>query len=46
MKTRIVWIVSIAFSLICALCVFGCHTVEGAGRDIERGGEAIQDAVN
>lgn len=23
----------------------GCHTIEGAGKDIERGGEAIQDTA-
>jgi predicted small secreted protein len=23
-----------------------CETIEGAGRDIEHGGEAIQDAAN
>lgn len=23
-----------------------CETTEGAGRDLERGGEAIQDAAN
>jgi len=25
---------------------FGCNTVEGMGRDIERAGEAIQDAFD
>lgn len=24
----------------------GCNTVEGMGKDIERGGEEIQDAAN
>ena len=24
----------------------GCNTMEGAGRDIERGGESIQDKAN
>ncbi len=24
----------------------GCNTIEGAGRDIERGGEKIQGAAN
>lgn len=23
----------------------GCNTIEGAGRDIERGGEAVQDTA-
>lgn len=26
--------------------VAGCNTMEGAGKDIERGGEAIQDAAD
>jgi len=26
--------------------VAGCNTIQGAGQDIERGGEAIQDAAN
>jgi predicted small secreted protein len=25
---------------------FGCNTMEGAGRDIEKGGEALQDAAD
>jgi entericidin B len=28
-----------------ALVTSGCNTMEGAGRDVERGGEAIQDAA-
>ncbi|NWG30032.1 MAG: entericidin A/B family lipoprotein [Rhodocyclaceae bacterium] len=32
---------------LCALIVFlaGCNTVQGIGKDIEKGGEAIQRAV-
>jgi predicted small secreted protein len=26
--------------------VAGCNTIEGAGEDIERGGEAIQEAAD
>lgn len=29
-----------------ALVMAGCNTMEGAGRDIERGGEKIQDAAD
>ena len=38
----------ILLCLLIALCVaaFGCNTVEGMGRDIERAGEAIQDAFD
>jgi entericidin B len=34
--------ISVLFS---ALLFSGCRTMEGAGRDIERGGEKIQDAA-
>ncbi len=26
--------------------IAACHTVEGAGKDIEQGGEAVQDAAD
>jgi len=29
-----------------ALFTAGCNTMAGAGRDIERGGEKIEDAAN
>ncbi|PLW81259.1 hypothetical protein CWI75_16665 [Kineobactrum sediminis] len=29
-----------------ALPLTACNTIEGAGRDIERGGEEIQDAAD
>jgi predicted small secreted protein len=29
-----------------ALLLASCNTIEGAGRDIESGGEAIQDAAD
>ncbi len=42
--------VFITFSvlLLGAVMLFlnGCNTVEGAGKDIERGGEKLQDAAN
>jgi predicted small secreted protein len=36
------------FSLAAAIALFGvaaCNTVEGAGRDVESAGEAVQDAA-
>jgi entericidin B len=30
-------------ALAAVLSVCGCNTVQGAGRDIERGGQVIQD---
>jgi len=31
--------------LIAVIVLAGCNTMEGAGKDIERGGEKIQDAA-
>lgn len=31
---------------ITSLTLVGCNTLEGAGKDIEQGGEAIQDAAD
>lgn len=39
MKSRI-WVLMTA--LFAASLAAGCHTMEGAGKDIERGGEKIQ----
>jgi len=40
---RIVMVVLLSLT---ALLSTSCNTVEGAGRDIERGGEAIQDVAD
>lgn len=34
-----------ALAVASMLSIAGCNTVEGAGKDIERGGEAIQGAA-
>lgn len=37
----------VVFGMLAALVlVAGCETIEGAGQDIESGGEAIQQAAN
>ncbi|MCC7406494.1 MAG: entericidin A/B family lipoprotein [Phycisphaeraceae bacterium] len=36
----------LASLLLAALILAGCHTTEGAGKDIEDAGEAIQDAAD
>ncbi len=36
----------IALVLAAGLLVAGCNTMEGAGEDIEKGGEAIQRSAN
>lgn len=32
--------------LLGAVILSGCNTIEGAGEDIQRGGEAIEDAAD
>ena len=32
--------------LACTIALSGCNTVEGAGKDIEKGGKAIKDEAN
>lgn len=43
MKNKL-WILAIAMMAI--PFIVGCNTMEGAGKDIERGGEAIQDKAS
>jgi len=31
--------------LLVAVAVAGCNTIQGAGKDIQKGGEAVQDAA-
>ena len=33
-------------ALFCCIGLFGCNTVRGMGKDIQRGGQAIQDAAD
>jgi entericidin B len=40
MFTRIIGLVLLAMTLA------GCNTIAGAGRDIERGGEKLQDTAH
>jgi entericidin B len=39
-----VWAVLAMLALV--MIVSGCNTMEGAGKDVERTGEAIQDAAD
>jgi predicted small secreted protein len=39
-------VVSLLGLMLGAFAVSGCHTMEGAGRDIEKAGEKIQDAAD
>ena len=33
------------FGVICTVLLTACNTMQGAGKDIERGGEKIQDSA-
>jgi predicted small secreted protein len=35
----------ILIAIVAALLLAGCHTVEGVGKDIKKGGEAIEKAA-
>lgn len=38
--------IAVGFALLMTASVLtGCNTIEGAGEDVERGGEAVQDAT-
>ncbi|MBL0140590.1 MAG: entericidin A/B family lipoprotein [Betaproteobacteria bacterium] len=36
----------ILFAIAAALALAGCNTVEGVGKDIKKGGEAIEKSAN
>ena len=36
----------ILFCLLAVMAVSGCNTVEGVGKDIKKGGEAIEKAAD
>ena len=42
MKRIISLLVAASFALSLPIALGGCNTVQGAGKDIERGGEKIQ----
>ncbi|NIC07117.1 entericidin A/B family lipoprotein [Billgrantia bachuensis] len=38
--------IALSFALLMAAgALAGCNTMEGAGEDVERGGQAVQDAA-
>ena len=43
--TRLARIAGVLIALSGAAAVSACNTVEGAGKDVERGGEKVQDAA-
>jgi predicted small secreted protein len=41
-KRIVLWSLLVVWGLV----ISGCHTVQGAGEDIQHGGEAIQDVAH
>ena len=47
MKSSVINVLkTLALGAVLLLGLAGCATVEGAGKDIESAGEAVQDAAN
>lgn len=38
-------VISLVTAIIAGLAVSGCNTMRGFGKDVERGGERVQDAA-
>lgn len=45
-KKTLTTLLAVMFLAGTAAVISGCNTVEGAGKDIERGGDAIKDKAN
>ncbi len=46
MKKIISLLAVLAMLTAISVGIVGCNTIRGAGKDIQRGGQAIQDAAN
>lgn len=46
MRTNLKWIAAVTIGLFVVVSLLGCNTIKGAGKDIERAGEVIQDAAD
>jgi predicted small secreted protein len=44
MKKAITWVLLVSFLIMSGIS--GCGTVAGVGKDIQKGGKAIEDAAN
>lgn len=42
---KFVTLISLTTTLIAGLALSGCNTMRGFGKDVERGGERVQDAA-
>jgi len=45
MKTVKRVVVALVVSALVGIAAFGCNTFKGAGRDIQKGGEAVENAA-
>lgn len=46
-RTTMKKVIALSFALLMtAGALAGCNTIQGAGEDVERGGEAVQDAAS
>lgn len=45
MKTILTALLALAMVVAFSLSSLGCNTMRGAGKDIQKGGQAIQDAA-
>lgn len=45
MRTRLHWMLALSVILALGTAMAGCNTMRGFGRDVERGGERVQDAA-
>jgi predicted small secreted protein len=42
---KFITLLSLTASVLIGLSVYGCNTMRGFGKDVERGGERVQDAA-
>lgn len=43
---KIIAFLTLTLAMVSAFSLTACNTIEGAGRDVERTGEAVQDAAH
>lgn len=46
MNARKTVVAAVLVGVLVAMGAFGCNTIRGMGRDIQRGGEAVEDAAD
>jgi len=46
MKTYKRFVIALVMGAMLAVTTFGCNTVGGAGKDIQKGGKSVENAAN